>query len=1003
MKKNIIAFAVAAVCVVSMAATTPIATRDWVKDYVGKFAPSAANGGVTATTNANGSVSTSVPVGAGDSMANVISNETVVSVSFVTVPATNLILRAVASTVSTVPVGTAWRAYGDELWSTNRTIPLIDAKLYGRQVVTTNVFGEVSTSRVTKRVLVATGTDGVGYRGELTDGAWWLCATNDATRCIQLLPIRVGDAEANRVYRGATAFSAWTPSPGDRIVLFVRGLLFGTAHAATTSSATVPFHKWEEVNATEYEAGDFATEADALQIQEIVEVVLTKANGQEVHIPIGELEGNAGAFDSALLNSLKTPVDVNVFTDLGNWNIPGETDDRGRDWIILGDERFPREDFEGSEAWKDFAASVYEWYLGRFLALTEKHECTIGADCCCANWTSVHCPLGMQKATTVNEAQVPNEAYKERRHTEAYYSALEGGVGCVKCDRCGHVEEHRQKQYSCRCHCGEVVVRHVPRADGCGCLCPDVPNPMLVSADLDFHPPAVTNCGCRCGAMRPVDNENYHLHPLKEGESTGGATKCTCVCGKRHVFEENLSECPRVCGDCRKKTESGGDARLEDHDPMTTAEARRKNRCGCQCGEYTVGDAAKDANINNIAKFHYRKANSCMCLGADGQGGAWHFPNKANGGCNVCVSPSHGDDTTPMRVAKPFSGDACEKGLYEATGSSHVNSSDYCGCKCGHYSPSNENVPNSMHKQNANSCGCACGQDESVTHRYATAADCTCTCGEMHRGTRMNECGICMGCNKAFMDPNGPKRYGKSPTVDDHEADTVSCGCKCGAYTYSNRTDEAKRFHTRTSDATCTCHCGWRHWFNPRSDCTAFCETCNMDKERVNYRHGNIGKHTQPSDSCACLCGKWKKGEVDGHKYDPERCHCHCGNDQRTHDWDNGTTTSRSLGTCPSCENAITEHKKTYTCERLLCRRTRDGGTWEEGHDGECSKVELEGTQEVPPVGDPCACGCYGHASGNGICETCGNKCGDVNGGDSGGTGGGGVNGGTNNNPDNIK
>ena len=464
-----------------------------------------------------------------------------------------------------------------------------------------------------------------------------------------------------------------------------------------------------------------------------------------------------------------------------------------------------------------------------------------------------------------------------------------------------------------------------------------------------------TTCECLCGYYSPTGHVSQveSMHNFADTEDADGVKICTCKCGRFHAqrafstYRVNLGQaCGNICAYCKEKTGTGLDIGKADDELHTPCEVS-DGHCGCKCGKLT-------ADGTNIEKFHIQKPGTCICLGSDGNGGAWHFrhpkdgcpkvcaytPSKLYSGAEHCVASSAKEKVTPAQAtptdhSKVESGRCgCKCGTYGhanyASWTQYANLHNskpyYCGCYCGH---ATESQINPYHKKpNDYACECQCQQHKVLSHVW-TDSNCMCNCQYHEKQHRKQNNGLCTGvCH-------GPcNEYLSASSKEKHTPKEDGCGCECGQFSGHDYTGD--KWHNGTGSPSCHCACGDKHHFRA-SACTKVCAVCGYDAEGV---RNDSSIHSFPSGQCECNCGAF----VD-HKFAADKCECYCGDISRGHIYRQKTKTQTDSWSCSECGNTIKEYHIVWKCSR--CGYEYDGTDSEEGHDPSCGNHDDPGEPQA--------------------------------------------------------
>lgn len=867
MKKTIMT-ACAALSFAASAAAVKVATQEWVRKYVGGSTVA------VSTNSASGAAKTlSWSVKAEDDPALLECLPRTATLTISAARRTNLVFRATASSVSGVPVGTAWRVMGMFANSANGVIPQMRIRAWVERGSVTNVSWRLCASNV---------VSGAEYESVRDGGKWILVNSRNPSDRVELAAMRVGDEEARRVYMAEIGRSRLREA-----VAALFSVLVPSARAEWLDEIPDPL---------DYEVPDFDLDVETLDTGYLELTVTVKdldgaPTEYKVRVPQGESEwGEYGKF--VLEESVKdfsVVVPPEEFSKSENWGLPWEPDKKGRgsDYDILtfvatigGEETFievNRRSLERSDAWKEFVNAMVSNYAKRRLALLETHECLANPDdgCRCYEYLSVHCPNG--RGQSAAQARWGDDAVKGK--SVPMHKWIESGKCRVCANGCGE-GGHVRDEGKCRCDCGATLASHVRKA-GCGCQCGEKD----AERDAAWHSRKADGCGCACGLFDPdkTKDARWHPHPLKEGESAGGEEHCECYCKRRdqHLFEDS-ELCTKICGCCHALTRSGEEATIDDHREMTDArsakyEVGKIGRCGCECGEMLV----TDETVQLTERFHYQKSGSCMCLGADGDGGEWHFPEPDDNCPGVCKY-LHSD--VRARVAEPDRGHKAVMEVYEADDGDHTAAGDHCGCKCGDYGGTEDDCKSvsKMHVENPDECGCLCkGCSDEVMKDWhkRSEEECGCKCGktddlevtvkQWHRQSDAGDrkCGCKCGKCPPEMADWGEWHVGKP---DD-------CGCWCEEKYQSYD----PQWHKPGLSCRCKCaliHPGYDGDRAGTNECSV-CSVCHETLAGTPPDAESLHKLNPASGACECWCG-WFGEAGDGGKASAERLHLFSGVDE---------------------------------------------------------------------------------------------------------------------------
>lgn len=489
-----------------------------------------------------------------------------------------------------------------------------------------------------------------------------------------------------------------------------------------------------------------------------------------------------------------------------------------------------------------------------------------------------------------------------------------------KCQCGGH--EQTKEEEGALTECDNAAGYHVAKFDTCGCLCGKY------GAEGETHA-----------------EKAYHRWNRKDGET------CLCDCGQWHkpnpptTYQTNKREkCRGICATCARPIDGEGVnvayAPASLHTPCEVSDAR----CGCWCGVVT--------SAVNDERFHPQKPNTCLCFGADGKGGRWHFPEPLGTCTKICaytidgkqhLAASKKEWTAALAEAKP-------------TDHTKFDGSGRCGCQCNTYNNSNWSEWSSanFHVAAVTACGCQCGHatvsdlgGEDKYHRKTYVYDCDCICGSVCLGhvdkSSEGYCGPKGKCkvekskhHYPVTNPNGCPgvchgECGASTNyanVSKHTQAANTCGCQCSKMDqYKDRSDFP--FHGGSGDPACWCVYNHKHIPRPKQGCMDVCSVCGK------------GSHTFHDNKCGCVCGDKRTP----HNYASDECTCYCGDETRDHEYGKPTESANGAYTCGTCGNTIQKRKKTYTCAR--CGET-SVVEYEEGHASDCGKTEKDAPSSLP-------------------------------------------------------
>ncbi|MGN0851861.1 MAG: hypothetical protein ACI4Q3_00630 [Kiritimatiellia bacterium] len=449
----------------------------------------------------------------------------------------------------------------------------------------------------------------------------------------------------------------------------------------------------------------------------------------------------------------------------------------------------------------------------------------------------------------------------------------------------------------------------------------------------DIHYPKSDQCGCLCGKYGSdgLASFDINFHKWDDTTDANGIQVCLCKCGNFHINRAPTTylinarrACTAVCAYCKDKSSTGigiTSAPDESHTPCEVSDGH----CGCLCGKLT-------ADNTKIAKFHIQKPGSCRCLGANGNGGSWHFPEPRTDCKMICTYLINGQQHLAATEKE-------DGNITVAHPRHHTKTSGArCGCECGTYTGSNYSTweGENFHNSKPYYCGCYCahGSEAQVPnfHKKSFDTDCDCQCGAKlvsHVAPTAPEC-KCQG--KCRVD--GPKHFpvcsdGKCPGVchgncreskeegkrDKHSPEgSTRCGCQCnelGAEGF-----EALAYHQPRGTPSCWCTGHHYHTHTAKDGCHNLCAYCNQitASDRKSTYAAADSDHTFLGSRCVCECDD----EVE-----------------RDHIYGNRQSSAAETETCDTCGQTITNYIDTWTCKR--CGDVTTGGH-QEGHDPSCGK-----------------------------------------------------------------
>lgn len=301
----------------------------------------------------------------------------------------------------------------------------------------------------------------------------------------------------------------------------------------------------------------------------------------------------------------------------------------------------------------------------------------------------------------------------------------------------------------------------------------------------------------------------------------------------------------------------------------------------------------------------------------------------------------------------------------------HVPLSDACGCICGYYTPGAEvTLTNSDRTVGEAS-------EEEKFHHFGGSEDdqnCTCDCEYKHKFKEGCACPkICNKCKAKTED-------GGEPTENDHEPAEHSCGCKCGSLDSSA---SSVKFHPKCP-TSCRCYGangdGTGQWHYP---CGGYygCERICSYSTTEEYHLANLGSdpvkensiaavetnHTKKGDGCGCRCRAYTPSNMTEtsplHTKKSMDCGCICGNAAEScfldfHYWVPGNCYCECKGTS---HDAKKKHQK-VACE---CSNVCNGSNHGSGlANGIPYKTDSAYKTKHDPKGDGCGCKC-GQFSGS--------------------------------------
>ena len=218
----------------------------------------------------------------------------------------------------------------------------------------------------------------------------------------------------------------------------------------------------------------------------------------------------------------------------------------------------------------------------------------------------------------------------------------------------------------------------------------------------------------------------------------------------------------------------------------------------------------------------------------------------------------------------------------------HSYAEDECGnrrCLCGKVDGSESHGDwvdneNGTHK-------CACGR-KTAGHTWGNWYE-TGRSGVIVHWKR--ECNSCTAYQTKNTEDDDPP---EGCIIGNHIALDNACGCQCGYYTPGatvtltncgrtvGQASESEDYHhfTETADGlNCTCQCEAKHHFRDGCDCPSVCKFCkSKTRDGVDtYQGVNEQYHTAKDHACGCKCGKLDNGAttVQFHPKCPTTCRCY--------------------------------------------------------------------------------------------------------------------------------
>lgn len=333
---------------------------------------------------------------------------------------------------------------------------------------------------------------------------------------------------------------------------------------------------------------------------------------------------------------------------------------------------------------------------------------------------------------------------------------------------------------------------HVPNSDGtCGCLC-------------GYYTPGATVTLTNCGRTVGVESSEERYHHWDESVTDSfGNPNCLCQCTKYHrmrtasAYQTNQRKaCPGICAYCDRKTTSGLNIADCDDNYHTPCQAS-DGHCGCLGGKLTAGNC-------EIKRFHIRKPGTCRCLGADGNGGSWHFKQEKAGCTQICSCDTEWGGEHLVCAAA----DMEQRTPTRTTPSNHTKyEGGRCGCKCGKYTNSNyaDWASANLHNSNPYDCGCYCTH-ASVTqispYHYWASGNCWCNCKDTAKDSLKQHhkvdgacANVCYGNNHGSGYYAGMWHYLDEAGKAAHDPAGGMCGCKCRTFVGEDYPKSYVEFH----------------------------------------------------------------------------------------------------------------------------------------------------------------------------------------------------------------
>lgn len=453
------------------------------------------------------------------------------------------------------------------------------------------------------------------------------------------------------------------------------------------------------------------------------------------------------------------------------------------------------------------------------------------------------------------------------------------------------------------------------------------PNTLTV-CNGNYHYPSDAGCGCKCGfygSNGQVSSElRFHKHTSN--------SSCMCDCNTWHFYTSSSDPfyCD-VCSTCKKRKKMNGinvaKADVDDHKLRPESD----HKCGCRCG-----CADYSANGTDLIKFHRQMPNSCVCFGANGTGGRFHWPHSfgENSCVNICRYPRHGKYHLANLGEDPVKGS-----LVEAKPKDHTPLEDgACGCKCGCInSESSKADLEGFHNHMPYSCYCYCGlehskeEDGDDMHNWSDPSKCMCDCATKHKFVPNNPCPkVCASCKVKNNSGNAAE-----PSDHDVKFSGNECGCACRHFNNATGGAMPGWLHNRDDNTMCFCFCGadgpHHNWGPPvpqgpgpggKIMMRKFCTKCNAFEDyAVDCSHPNKTSEVKEVTATAKIihytcpdCGyEWDEEEPledecnveEGtHVHASEGCMCKCG---RYHFYTSGPCHN----VCGTCKTRTKDHTPT--------------------------------------------------------------------------------------------